>query len=267
MCWQSAGISASHVHLAPSHSSCVRGLGIGPSVGSSRANPAKYKSSAWPHPRLKLSRSSILLQPTYPAKLEELGFPAQKLLNTTLKMSYPTIPAYQTYANGAEPRLREHPVLDFLIDHQEAFDTGNMKTEPYTVFHADDFVLTKSDGTVLPPGEPSWKAMLESYAPFTEHYHEARYVNIYERNGAWEMVGFANIYANLAVPGEKTKKDSTGKLWDVVVPGAFLFTCVKDPSGPKGFKVTSLTLFGDGLPVVGEMIKRGVPPSELGLAP
>jgi len=88
-------------------------------------------------------------------------------------MSYPTITAYQTYANGAEQRLREHPVLDFLIDHQEAFDNGNMKTEPYTVFHTDDFTFTKSDGTVLPPGEASWKGWLEGYAPFIEHFHEA----------------------------------------------------------------------------------------------
>ncbi|OCK73883.1 hypothetical protein K432DRAFT_387140 [Lepidopterella palustris CBS 459.81] len=179
-------------------------------------------------------------------------------------MPYPTIPAYQTYANGAEPRLREHPVLDFLIDHQEAFDNGNMKTEPYTVFHSDDFTFTKSDGTILPPGEASWKGWLEGYAPFIEHFHETRYVCIYERNGGWEMVGFANVYANLLVPGEKTKTDLSGRQWDVVVPGAFLFTCTKDPAGPKGFKVKSLTLYGDGVPVVGEMIKRGmVKPEDL----
>ncbi|KUJ23776.1 uncharacterized protein LY89DRAFT_662578 [Mollisia scopiformis] len=177
-------------------------------------------------------------------------------------MSYPTIPAYQTQANGAEKLSREHPVLDFLIDHQEAFDTGKMKTEPYTVFHVDDFVFTKSDGTVLPPGEASWKGLLEGYAPFNKHYHEGRYACIYERNGIWEMVGFANVYANLLVPGEKTKKDQSGRQWDVLVPGAFLFTCVKDPTGPKGFKVKSMTLFGDGVPVVGEMMKRGMVKAE-----
>lgn len=179
-------------------------------------------------------------------------------------MSYPTIPAYQTHAKGAGPLSREHPVLDFLIDHQKAFDKGNMKNEPYTVFHADDFVFTKSDGTVLPPGEASWKGWLEGYAPFIEHFHEARYACIYELDGVWEMVGFANVYANLAVPGEKTKTDLSGRQWDVIVPGAFLFTCVKDPTGPKGFKVKTMTLFGDGVPVVGEMIKRGmVKPEDL----
>jgi len=78
------------------------------------------------------------------------------------------------------------------------------------------------------------------------------------------MVGFANVYVNLPVSGEKTKTDLTGRQWDIVVPGAFLFTCVKDPAGPKGFKVKSMTLYEDGVPVVGEMIKRGmVKPEDL----
>jgi hypothetical protein len=64
------------------------------------------------------------------------------------------------------------------------------------------------------------------------------------------MVGFADFYGNLLVPGEKTKTGLSGRQWDVVVPGPFLFTCVKDPAGPKGFKVTSMTLYGDGVPVV-----------------
>jgi len=178
-------------------------------------------------------------------------------------MSTPTVPAYVVHISGPE-KHREHPVLDFLVDHQEAFDHGNMKTQPYTQYHTNDFICTKPDGTVLPPGEASWKGWLESYAPFTEHLHEARYCCAYERNGGWEMVGFAQIYANLLVPGEKTKTDLSGRQWDVVVPGAFLFTCVADPSGPKGFKVSSVTLFGDGTPVVGEMMKRGmVKPEDL----
>jgi hypothetical protein len=179
-------------------------------------------------------------------------------------MSYPTIQAYQTYTNGTEERLREHPALDFLFHHQETFDDGSMKTEPYTRFHTDDFTFTKSDGTVLPAGEASWKGFLEGYAPFSEHLHEARYCCVYERNGGWEMMGIAHVYGNLHVPGEKTKTDLSGRQWDVVVPGAFLFNCVKDPAGPKGFKVKSLTLFGDGTPVVVEMSKRGmVKPEDL----
>jgi len=179
-------------------------------------------------------------------------------------MSYPTTPAYITNCSGTEKRLREHPGLDFLFDHQEAFDKGNMKTEPYTVYHAKDFTLTLPDGTVLPPGEASWKGWLEEYAPFTEHLHEARYINIYERDGGWEMMGVANVYANLHVPGEKTKTDLSGRQWDVVAPGAFLFTCVKDSTGPKGYKVKSMSLYGNKIPVITEMVKRGmVKPEDL----
>jgi len=179
-------------------------------------------------------------------------------------MSYPTTPAFVVHCKGAEPSLREHPVSDFLVNHQQAFDNGNMKNEPYTVFHTDDFTFTKTDGTTLPPGEASWKGWLEIYAPFTEHYHEARQVCVYERNGGWEMVGSANIYANLQVPGEKTKTDLTGRKWDITSPGTFVFNCVKDPSGPKGFKLKSTTLFGDGVPVLREMMKRGmVKPEDL----
>ncbi len=169
-------------------------------------------------------------------------------------MSYPTTPAYLSQEKGAEWLSREHPVLDFLIDHQEAFNHGNMNNEPYTVFHTDDFVFTKSDGTVLPPGEAFWIGFLEGYAAFSEHFHDSRCVCVYERNGGWEMLGFAN----LLVPGEKKKKDSTGVLWDVYIPGSLVFTCVKDPAGPKGFKVKTMTLYGDGDSVVGQMVKRGM---------
>ncbi|KAL6240705.1 hypothetical protein RBB50_012415 [Rhinocladiella similis] len=173
-------------------------------------------------------------------------------------MSPPTTPAVIVHIDGTDKSYRQHPVLDFLFTHQEAFDHGNMKTEPYTQFHTKDFVFTKSDGTVLPAGEASWNGWLEGYAPFTEHLHEARYCCVYERNGGWEMMGVAHVFANLPVPGEKTKTDLSGRKWDVAVPGSFLFTCVADPGGPKGFKVKSMTLYGDGTPVVSEMIKRGM---------
>ncbi|KIW83341.1 hypothetical protein Z517_02586 [Fonsecaea pedrosoi CBS 271.37] len=177
-------------------------------------------------------------------------------------MSKPTVSAYVVHIDSPDKSqsFREHPVLDFLFDHQEAFDQGDMKTGPYTRYHTDDFVFTKADGTVFAPGEASWQGWLAGYAPFTEHLHQARYCCVYERGdgSGWEMMGVAHVFANLAAPGEKTKEDLSGRRWDVVVPGAFLFNCVKDPSGPKGFKVKSMTLYGDGTPVLAEMVKRGM---------
>ncbi|OAP63749.1 hypothetical protein AYL99_02976 [Fonsecaea erecta] len=188
-------------------------------------------------------------------------------------MSQSTVSAYVVHIDGSDKSqsFRSHPVLDFLFDHSEAFDNPDqkMKTGPYTRYHTDDFVFTKADGTAFPPGEPSWQAFVGGYAPFTAHRHEARYCNVYERggegSGAWEMMGVAHIFADLAAPGEeKTKSDLSGRLWDVVVPGAFLFNCVADPTGPKGFKVKSMTIYGDGTPVVAAMIKRGmVKPEDL----
>lgn len=173
-------------------------------------------------------------------------------------MATSSVPAVVVHINGSNTQHREHPVLDFLFTHQEVFDHGNMKTQPYTQFHTDDFVFTKSDRTVLSPGEASWKGWREGYAPFTEHLREARYCCVYECDGGWEMVGIATVYANFAVPGEKTKTDRSGRQWDIAIPGALLFNCVADASGPKGFKVKSISLSGDGVPVVGEMLKRGM---------
>jgi hypothetical protein len=81
-------------------------------------------------------------------------------------MSYPTIPAYQTYVNGAEQRLHKHPVRSRVLDRSSrGLRYGNMKTEPYTVFHTDDFAFTESDGTVLPPGGHLGKAGSKGMLP------------------------------------------------------------------------------------------------------
>ena len=178
-------------------------------------------------------------------------------------MSVPTTPAYILNIDSVETP-REHPVVDFLYDHQEAFDHGDMKNQPYTKWQTEDFVLTKPDGTVLPPGEASFKAWVETYAPFTEHLHQARYICVYERNGVWEMFVTANIFADLVVPGKKTRMDLSGRRWDVVIPGSVFFTFVADRNGPKGFLMKSMTIHGDVSIVLSEMIKRGmVKPEDL----
>jgi len=172
-------------------------------------------------------------------------------------MSY--VQAFQAHTKGTDDSLRQHPVADFLFHHQESFDNGNLKSEPYTVFHTDDFTFTNSDGTVLPAGEASWQAFIAGYAAFTAHLHEARSVCVYERGGGWEMVGTTVLHADLPVPGgEKTKKDVSGRAWDLAMPGAMVFNVVKDPAGLNGFKIKAMTVFADKSPAVVEMIKRGM---------
>lgn len=68
----------------------------------------------------------------------------------------------------------------------------------------------------------------------------------------------AKIFAKLPAPGEQTKTDLQGRKWDIEVPAAFHFVYVKDTSGPKGLKLKSQKLYGDSMPMVGEMIKRGM---------
>src|SRR5271163_4001722 len=173
-------------------------------------------------------------------------------------MSYLTQPTYLVSVPGWDPRTREHPVIDWMFDYEDAFDWGDMKSGPHTPWHSDDFTFTKPTGVSSPPGAPSWAALLEKYAPFSAHYHEPLHFIVYETSSGYELTGVANIFANLQVPGEKTKSDLQGRKWEIQAPGAFHFVYEKDPSGPKGLKIKSQELYADGIPLVGEMVKRGM---------
>jgi hypothetical protein len=104
-----------------------------------------------------------------------------------------------------------------------------MKNEPYTIFHTDESVLTKADSTVLPPGEASWEAGSKALLPSANTY--ARSACMYERDGGLRIDWLCKCLRK----SSKTKKDSTGRIWDVFVPGSLVFTCVKDPAGPREF--------------------------------
>lgn len=183
---------------------------------------------------------------------------------TKMSKSPPTTPAYVVHVNDSGRSFRDHPVHAFQMDHRDALDNGSMKTKPYTEFHSKNFVFTKPDGTSFDPGQSSFDAMMEGYSPFTEHLHEVHYLCAYEHNGQWENMASANIFANLLVPGEKTKTDLSGRKWDVSSPAAVRFQYETDSGGPRGFKLKSMTVYGDGVPLVSEMIKRGmVKPEQL----
>jgi len=181
-------------------------------------------------------------------------------------MSYTTTPAYIQYAKGWETRFKEHPVIDWMFDYEAAFDRGDMKSGPHTPWHSDDFSYTKTTGECITGGAPAWAALLEMYAPFSAQYHEPSFFFIWETPTGYELFGSATIYANLAAPGEQTKADLDGRKWDIQAPGAFHFVFVKDPSGPKGLKLKGQKLFADGMPMIGEMIKRGMVTPEQVLA-
>jgi hypothetical protein len=174
-----------------------------------------------------------------------------------LTMPFATSPAYIQYVQGWEPRIREHPVIDWMFDYEEAFDFGDMKSGPHAPWHADDFVYVKS-GEASGAGAPSWAKLISDYAPFASHYHEPRYFIVYETATGFELMGWANIFGNFLVPGEKNKADLKGRKWEMMAPGAFHFIFEKDASGPKGLKLKKQELFADGIPLVGELVKRGM---------
>jgi hypothetical protein len=181
-------------------------------------------------------------------------------------MSYSTVPAYIQHVKGWETRCREHPVIDWMFDYEAAFDWGDMKSGPYTTWHTDDFSFTKSTGERIAAGAPSWAAVLEIVAPFSAHYFEPFFCVIWETPTGYEFLGLAKIFGKLHAPGEQTKTDLEGRKWDVDAPAASLFEFVKDTSGPKGLKLKSQTLFADGIPMIGEMVKRGMVTPEQVLA-
>jgi hypothetical protein len=172
--------------------------------------------------------------------------------------SYPTKPAYIMYCSGWEERVKEHPVFDWMADHEEAFDFGTAKSDPYTKWFTSDFTFVDSTGKTT-KGADAWQEMLALYAPFSGHFHEPFFGVIFETETGFELIGCAKIFANLAKEGDgEKKKDGQGREWDLEAPGAFHFTYVRDESGPKGLKLSSERLYADKIPVVGAMLKRGM---------
>ena len=174
-------------------------------------------------------------------------------------MSYPTKPAYIVEScDGWEPKLLEHPVFDWMQDHEEAFDWGDMKSGPHTPWHTDDFTFTSPTGETIEGGAPAWDGVVKMYAPLVGHYHEPRWFVIWETENGYILTGSAIMYGNLPVPGDKKHKDLKGREWDVAGPGAFHFEYVKDPSGPKGLKMKAEKIYANVLLLAAEMVKRGM---------
>ena len=84
----------------------------------------------------------------------------------------------------------------------------------------------------------------------------------YDTADGYRMFGYAKMFANLAVPGDKIHADLSGRKWEFQNHGAFIFDIAKDPSGPLGLKFTQAQTFADPTTVLGEAIKRGIVPVE-----
>jgi hypothetical protein len=113
-------------------------------------------------------------------------------------MAYPTRPAYIITCAGWEPRLKEHPVWDWMADHEQAFDFGTAKQEPYTNWVTEDFLFVDPSGKSF-RGQEAWNKLLETYAPLSGHFHEPFFGVIFENEKGYELFGCAKIFANFLV--------------------------------------------------------------------
>jgi hypothetical protein len=174
-------------------------------------------------------------------------------------MSYTTQPAFVTSPKGWDDDMLRHPMLKFMHEHAIDFDAKDYHNgKPY---YTSDYTYTKSDGRSF-TGDAAIKQQIEDYALFKEHFHEPNHGVITEIENGYQLSGFATMYVNLPVPGEKKYTDLQGRQWECVAHGAFRFEVVRDPTGVQGFRFSKFRIFADPTPILGEAIKCGVIPVE-----
>jgi hypothetical protein len=202
-------------------------------------------------------------------------------------MSFPTQPAFVMYAKGWDENLLAHPMMKFLHAHEVVFDAK--KWDECLPFYAPNCEYTKPNGLCL-KGDAAIEGMKEDYALFVDCYREQPpapspippssffvfhcpgltqnhtdepvYGIIVDIPGGHRLYGYARLYVNLPVPGEKKFKDLEGREWECQAHGSFLFDVVKDATGPLGYKFTAWQTFADSSPILVEAIKRGIVPVE-----
>ena len=156
-----------------------------------------------------------------------------------------------------------------MEQYNYAFDKHEHGMDLSDEWYSDDFVLIKSDGTEVNGKKDALVSLKEVYSPLISHFHDPFYLCCAEgKNGTWEMIGQAKLYAKLPgnpAAGEKPVKDPKGRSWDIVLPGAFKFVYAPG-KGPEGFLLTRTELMTDSAPIVMTLLKRGVmSPADLGL--
>jgi hypothetical protein len=168
----------------------------------------------------------------------------------TMSAYYVKSPAYFVAdAQGWQEKHRENPIVDWMKDHEQAFDFGDSKSGGLAPFLSNDFVFVRPDGYAYPGGEPSWEAIKDMYFAFTGHYHEPIQYIVWESEKGYMLAGQAYMFANFPVPleGAEKYKDLEGRDWDFRGLGGFIFEYVKDPTGHKGIKMTKETITTDGM--------------------
>ena len=165
--------------------------------------------------------------------------------------------------------MRKHPAMRWMEQYTYAFDKHEHDQEFFDKWYSDDFVLIMADGTEYKGKKDALVKLKEVYGALIAHYHDPYYSSTVEgKNGTWEMIGQAKLYAKLPgnpAEGEKPVKDPKGRSWDIALPAAFKFVYAKG-DGPEGLLMTRTELMSDSTPIVMTLLKRGVmSPADLGL--
>lgn len=158
------------------------------------------------------------------------------------------------------------------------FYTSNASREQYTNafdskahdeilknFMADDHFLVRTTGQKDHGAKASLDALSnEVYAPFAKYTHIPNHLITYEVDDGWEMMGYATLYWNLAVPGKTESgdgkvKDAQGREWDGANPAAFNFRYRKVDGG---IRLCKTEIAADPTSAVVGMLKRGMMKAE-----
>jgi hypothetical protein len=176
-------------------------------------------------------------------------------------MSFPTKPAFVHYGDWSESTAK-HPAVKWMEVHTYEFDTRTWESKRYT----SDFTYVAPDGQVHEGRDKALEAIKTTYAPLTAQCHRPYFMVCTETEEGYDMIGQATLYANLSgepAAGESKVTDKDGKKWDLAIPGAFHFWCVKTEDG---FLLKRTEMHADTGPLVMGLLKRGViSPKHLGL--
>lgn len=178
-------------------------------------------------------------------------------------MSFPTKPTFVVAPTGWSEDMLVHPMMRFLHKHELVFDAKDWEADKK--YYASDFVYVKPTGQTF-KGAEAVDALQGDYALFSEHYHEPLYGQVAPTDDGFTLFGYAKMYVNLPVPGEKSATDLKGRKWDAVAHGAFRFNVRKSGDGPDDFLFTFSQVYADPTPILAVAIKRGVIPVEALLA-
>jgi hypothetical protein len=175
-----------------------------------------------------------------------------------LIMAFPTIPAFISSTKSWED-VRHHPAMAWMEKCTAAWDSGEAKKGPYTDWFTEDFTYRKPSGETYERQE-AWEKLLEAYVPAAAHKHEPAFCVVWDWAQGWHMIGQANVYFNLPVPGnEKKFTDLSGEKWDVCAPGMFHFQYKRVPGASNGgIRICAEEVSVDTAPLIVAMLKRGM---------